>query len=335
MLDYQAYTIAAGRTEPGARERRRPHLHSNQTTSDSNVLNWKAMPHPLPKKHKPSAHSDNRRRKKFDRKKLDRKLAEEMAFCDAKGPFDVIGDVHGCLHELLELMAALGYEVNWKSGDFAVTPPKHRKLAFAGDLANRGPATPDVLRLVMKMVRAGQAYCVPGNQDVKLARALRSRTRGRVVPGVMRSLEQFAGEPAEFRAEVAKFLDGLASHYVLDDGNLVIAHAGLQERMHGSGSAKARKFALSGQNNGKLDKFGLPVRVNWAASYRGDALVVYGHTPVIEPVWLNNTVNIDTGCVYGGHLTALRYPERETVSVPAKAIYSESRRRFPANSALA
>ena len=289
------------------------------------------MPHPVTTTHQQSTLSDNRRRKK-----LDRKLAEEMAFSNAKGPFDIVGDVHGCLHELLELMAKLGYEVNWVAGEFEVTNPGNRKLAFAGDLANRGPATPNVLRLVMNMVREGQAYCVPGNQDVKLARALRSRNaRGKVVPGVMRSLEQFDGEPVEFRAEVAKFLDGLASHYVLDDGNLVIAHAGLKEHMHGSGSAKARKFALSGQNNGKMDKFGLPVRLNWAESYRGGALVVYGHTPVVEPLWLNNTVNIDTGCVYGGHLTALRYPERKIISVPAKAVYSESRRRFPPNSALA
>ena len=276
-----------------------------------------------------ATHRQTKNPGKSPRKKLDRRQAEELAFSDAKGPFDIIGDVHGCLDELLELMAALGYRVERRAGKFVVTPPEGRRLAFAGDLVNRGPATPDVLRLVMNMVRSGLAYCVPGNQDVKLARALRSRNaRGKVVGGVLLSLEQFGDEPAEFRAESARFLDGLASHYVLDDGNLVVAHAGLKERLHGSGSAKARKFALSGQNTGKIDKFGLPVRYNWAADYRGSALVVYGHTPVAEPLWINNTVNIDTGCVYGGRLTALRYPERETVSVPAKAVYSASRKRF-------
>jgi protein phosphatase len=269
------------------------------------------------------------------RSKRARKLAEEMAYSSAMGPFDIIGDVHGCLTELLDLLARLGYEVNWQAGEFVVTHPAKRKLAFAGDLANRGPATPEVLRLVMHMVGAGQAYCVPGNQDVKLARALRSRTRGKVVPGLLRSLEQFESEPAEFRAEAAKFLDGLAGHYVLDEGNLVIAHAGLKERLHGSNSAKARKFAVNGQTSSKLDRFGVPERVNWAAKYRGDALVVYGHTPVAEPVWLNNTVNIDTGCVYGGYLTALRYPECEIVSVPARAVYSKTRRRLPLNPTLA
>jgi protein phosphatase len=286
------------------------------------------MPHPLTMPHERT--TDTLR---LPQKKLDPMEAEELLFAKVRGPFDIIGDVHGCCDELLDLMTALGYQVERQTGGFAVTPPEGRKLAFAGDLANRGPATPDVLRLVMGMVRAGQAYCVPGNQDVRLARVLQGRDAQRT-KGVERSLEQLEREPEEFRAEVAKFLDGLASHYVLDDGNLVIAHAGLKERMHGSASAKARKFALRGQNTGKTDEFGLPVRYNWASDYRGKALVVYGHTPVAEPLWLNNTVNIDTGCVYGGYLTALRYPERETVLVPAKAIYCPSRKRFLPNKAL-
>jgi protein phosphatase len=268
------------------------------------------------------------------RKNDARKKAEELAFLQDPGPFDVIGDVHGCLSELLLLMSALGYRVARQAGDFKVTPPDGRKLAFVGDLANRGPATPGVLRLVIGMVRADQAICVPGNQDVALAGALKGRN-SKITQGVMRSIEQLEAEAEVFRAEVAEFLDGRAGHYVLDGGNLVVAHAGLKERLHGSGSAKARKFALSGQATGKIDAFGLPVRYNWSADYRGKALVVFGHTPVVTPVWLNNTVNIDTGCVYGGHLTALRYPERETISVPARAVYYPSRKRFLPNSALA
>ena len=82
------------------------------------------------------------------------------------------------------------------------------------------------------------------------------------------------------------------------------------------------------ETTGETDEFGLPVRYNWAADYRGKALVVYGHTPVPEPLFLNNTVNIDTGCVFGGQLTALRYPERETVSVKARQTYYEPARPF-------
>jgi protein phosphatase len=250
------------------------------------------------------------------------------------GPFDIVGDVHGCLNELLDLMAALGYRVERQRKGFAVSPPHGRKLAFVGDLVNRGPATPAVLRLVMSMVHAGNALSVPGNQDMKLVAMLKG-SLAQPTPGLARSLEQFAAEPAEFPAAVIAFFEALPNHCVLDARNLVIAHAGLPQSMQGSHSARARAFALSGETTGETDEFGLAVRCNWAADYRGKALVVFGHTPVPQPLWLNNTVNIDTGCVYGGQLTALRYPERETVSVRARAVYSASRRRFPPNQALA
>jgi protein phosphatase len=250
------------------------------------------------------------------------------------GPFDVVGDVHGCLDELLELMALLGYRAEREAERFAVTPPEGRKLVFVGDLVDRGPATPGVLRLAMDMVEAGQAFCVPGNHDMKLLRAMNGRDVQRT-HGLAESLDQLDKETAEFRERAAKFLDGLISHYVFDDGKLVVAHAGLKESMQGRGSGKVREFALYGETTGETDDFGLPVRYNWSADYRGLALVVYGHTPVADPLWLNNTVNIDTGCVYGGKLTALRYPERETVSVPARATYYESRKPFLPAEALA
>ena len=141
-------------------------------------------------------------------------------------------------------------------------------------------------------------------------------------------LHQLDPETPEFRQKVAKFLDCLVSHYVFDDGKLVVAHAGMKEEMQGRGSGKVRDFAMYGETTGETDEFGLPVRLNWAAEYRGQAMVVYGHTPVAEPEWLNRTINIDTGCVFGGRLTALRYPEREFVSVPAHHTYYEPVRPF-------
>ena len=261
---------------------------------------------------------------------------------DVHGPFDIVGDVHGCLDELLELMATLGYEVVREDAPsiarqdaaFSVVPPDGRKLVFVGDLVDRGPSTPDVLRLAMTMVDAGQAFCVPGNHDIKLVKALKGRDV-QLTHGLAESLQQLEKEPAEFRSQALKFLDDLVSHYVFDDGRLVVAHAGMKESMQGRGSAKVRDFALYGETTGETDDFGLPVRYNWSADYRGRALVVYGHTPVPEPLWLNGTVNIDTGCVFGGRLTALRYPEREIVSVPAKATYYESRKPFLPNEELA
>ena len=118
------------------------------------------------------------------------------------------------------------------------------------------------------------------------------------------------------------------SHSVLDGGKLVVAHAGMKEEMQGRGSGAVRDFALYGETTGETDEFGLPIRYNWAAEYRGKATVVYGHTPVPEPEWLNRTINIDTGCVFGGKLTALRYPEKELVSVAARATYAVPARPF-------
>jgi protein phosphatase len=236
---------------------------------------------------------------------------------DEHGPFDIIGDVHGCYDELFGLLVRLGYQ----SDGERIVPPDGRKVIFVGDLVDRGPKIPAVLKLAMSMVESGAALCVPGNHDLKLVRKLKCRDV-QVKHGLAESLEQLQGEPPDFREKVAKFLDSLVSHYVLDDGKLVVAHAGMKEEMQGRGSAKVRDFALYGETTGESDEFGLPVRLNWAAEYRGKAMVVYGHTPVPEPEWLNRTINIDTGCVFGGKLTALRYPEKELVSVPARQTYA-------------
>jgi protein phosphatase len=239
------------------------------------------------------------------------------------GPFDIIGDVHGCGDELLSLLAELGYKVDHDG----VIPPSRRKAVFLGDLVDRGPRIPQVLRLVMGMVSAGTAFCVPGNHDIKLLRKLRGKDV-KLTHGLADSVAQLDAEPPEFKNQVATFLDDLVSHYVLDDGKLVVAHAGMKEQMQGRGSGEVRSFALFGETTGETDEFGLPVRYNWAADYRGKAMVVYGHTPVAEPQWLNRTMNIDTGCVFGGRLTALRYPERELVSVPALKTYYQSAKPF-------
>ncbi|MFO0839983.1 MAG: polynucleotide kinase-phosphatase [Phycisphaerae bacterium] len=306
------------------------------------------------------------------------------------GPFDIIGDVHGCFDELSELLEKLGYEIREDSGDesahtrplaagvaagsaesaeavaadgdtapessgdrnetpasrwkparrfgYRISHPGGRKLVFLGDLVDRGPRIPHVLRLVMSAVADSVALCVPGNHDIKLMRKLVGKDV-RITHGLAESLAQLEPESAEFRAEVAEFLDSLVSHYVLDNGNLVVAHAGMKAEMQGRGSGKVREFALFGETTGETDDFGLPVRHSWAAEYRGRAMVVYGHTPTPEPEWLNRTINIDTGCVFGGRLTALRYPERELVSVAARAVYAEPAKPFapadtPAASAL-
>ena len=239
------------------------------------------------------------------------------------GPFDVIGDVHGCYVELVDLLTKLGYELS--DDGTGASHPDSRRVFFVGDLVDRGPATPAVLRLAMGMVASGDALCVPGNHEVKLMRALQGRS-ATVSHGLAESLAQLDAEPPEFRAQVVTFIDGLVSHLVLDGGNLVVAHAGLRADMQGRASGAVRSFALYGDTTGETDEFGLPVRYPWAQDYRGKATVVYGHTPVPEAAWVNRTICIDTGCVFGGKLTALRYPEKELVSVPARRVYWEPTR---------
>jgi protein phosphatase len=256
-------------------------------------------------------------------------VAREPSWTDRRdqlGPFDIVGDVHGCFEELTELLGELGWTVEAEA--HLARHPHGRTLVFLGDLVDRGPKTPDVLRLVMNMVRAGTAICVPGNHENKLVRALKGRNV-QVTHGLGETLQQLEAEPPGFSSEVTTFLDGLISHFVLDEGRLVVAHAGMREEMQGRASGAVRAFALYGETTGETDEFGFPVRYPWAQEYRGAATVVYGHTPTPDPEWVNNTICIDTGCVFGGRLTALRYPERELVSVWARRTYYEPVKPLP------
>jgi len=239
------------------------------------------------------------------------------------GPFDLIGDVHGCFEELRELLEGLGYRVD--AGSLRVQPPAGRQALFLGDLVDRGPAVVPVLRLVMGMVEAGQAWCLPGNHDDRLLRHLRGN-QVQVQHGLAQTLEQLQGEDEAFTARLTTFLEGLPSHLVLDGGALVAAHAGLRQDLQNRDSKRVRAFCLYGDPTGELDADGLPERRDWARDYSGQAAVVHGHTPVERLEWRRNTLNLDTGCVFGGALSALRWPERTLHSIPAHRAWCEPQR---------
>ncbi|WUD72651.1 polynucleotide kinase-phosphatase [Streptomyces sp. NBC_00510] len=233
------------------------------------------------------------------------------------GPFDIIGDIHGCSSELETLLGKLGYVDG--------VHPEGRTAVFVGDLVDRGPDSPGVLRRVMGMVAAGDALCVPGNHENKLGRWLKGK-KVQHTHGLAETIEQMEQEDEKapaFREQVREFIEGLVSHYVLDGGKLVVCHAGLPEKYHGRTSGRVRSHALYGDTTGETDEFGLPVRYPWAEDYRGRAAVVYGHTPVPSTSWINNTICLDTGAVFGGRMTALRWPEREIVDVPAERVWYE------------
>ncbi|TPI86457.1 polynucleotide kinase-phosphatase [Mesorhizobium sp. B2-8-9] len=265
------------------------------------------------------------------------KISRQPLWTDKRhdtGPFDIIGDVHGCADELQALLGQLGYEVVWSQDrgerTVAVTPPNGRKLVFVGDLVDRGPNTPDVLRIAMSMVAAGTAYCVQGNHERKLSRWLEGR-KVTIAHGLQQTIDQLDTQDRGLREALPAFLDDLRSHVWLDGGRLAVAHAGLKEEMIGRGSGVVREFALYGETTGEIDESGLPVRADWATAYRGKTAVVYGHTPMRSAQWVNNTLCIDTGCVFGGKLTALRWPERELVEVPAIRTWSEPARPLGAS----
>ena len=242
---------------------------------------------------------------------------------DVKGPFDIIGDLHGCADELRELLVELGYQNG--------VHPEGRRVVFVGDITDRGPKNLECFEIVYHLVTHHGALCVCGNHDAKLKKYLDGRNV-QVAHGLEKTAAELEQADQVVKEKMRGFLDSLISHYVLDEGKLVVAHGGIKEEYQGRASSRVRSFSLYGDTTGETDEFGLPVRLDWAADYRGEATVVYGHTPVPEAEWLNRTINIDTGCVFGGKLTALRYPESELVSVEAKETYAEPRRNSAAQS---
>ena len=248
---------------------------------------------------------------------------------DQTGPFDIIGDVHGCADELRLLLEQLGYSVAANAlaagGDVTITPPAGRRLIFVGDFVDRGPRSPAVLRMAMRLCATGAALAVAGNHDVRFVRLLKGLSTT-LTHGLAETKAQMEHEPEPFHADVRDFLEALPYYLWLDEGKLLVAHAGIRADMIGFQSGAVRSFCLYGETAGVTADDGLPVRYNWAARYAGDPFVVYGHTPVAAAAWQNNTVCIDTGCCYGNQLTALRWPEREIVSVPAVRAHAILRR---------
>jgi len=251
---------------------------------------------------------------RLDHRAIDRTGVERLSLPidrrDEAGPFDVIGDVHGCLSELDQLLGRLGYAPDGRH-------PKGRRLVFLGDLTDRGPASVGVLRRVLPMLAEGRALAVPGNHDLKLDRWLRGH-QVKILAGLDTTLAEWAelpdSEQRELGGAFCELLGGAPPYLWLDGGSLIVSHGGLEEELHGRVGRKVQAFCLFGKVTGRLVA-GLPERLDWAWAYRGEPAVIYGHLPVREAVWRNNTADIDLGCVFGGELCAARWPEQEFVRV--------------------
>jgi protein phosphatase len=261
------------------------------------------------------------------------KIKRVPLWCDRRndtGPFDIVGDVHGCRDELETLLNQLGYRRDEKNIYFHPAGAG-RRIIFLGDLVDRGPDSIGVLQLAMDMIEAGRAFWLPGNHDDKFYRYLKGNPV-KISHGLAETIHQLeAITESEREALVERYMRHyrhLVDHLVIDGGKLVVAHAGMKAEMQGRTGGRVRNFALYGETTGETDEFGLPVRLNWAAEYHGKALVAYGHTPTPEAEFFNNAINLDQGCVFGGKLSALRYPEREVISVPALQTYYQPAKPF-------
>jgi hypothetical protein len=277
-----------------------------------------------------SSHSAKQQRAEIDLRRVSHRFAEDRLIAhnpdvhdDTPPPFDIIGDIHGCIDELRELLRRLGWE---RAGQGeGVRHPGDRRLVFLGDLNDRGPGSMAVWKLAVDSIALGTALYVPGNHDSKLARYLMGRDV-QLTHGLAGTVQELFALPERERRKLARRIVEVVAdnppYRILDKGGLVVAHAGLEEWMVGKMSREISVFARFGEATGERTPEGFPIRRDWAANYRGAALVVYGHTPVLVPIFRNNTVNIDQGCAFGGALTALRYPERRLVSVLAEHAYA-------------
>ena len=237
------------------------------------------------------------------------------------GPFDIIGDVHGCAKELEKLLEKLGYVLKSRGPRGRRTThvhhPENRKVILVGDLVDRGPASMDVLRMAMCGEIDGTIRCVIGNHDDKFLRWLKGRDV-RVTKSLQTTIDEAEKEKPKFLDDVRHYLEHLPSHLILDKGRLIVAHAGLPQKYHGIESRASRVFAMYGETTGQTDDLGFPIRRDWARNYRGDATVVHGHVAEKKVRHVNNVWCLDTGCVYGHKLTALRWPEADIVQIKAK-----------------
>ena len=233
---------------------------------------------------------------------------------------DIIGDIHGCFHEFHELTQQLGYQ--W-TNHIPVHPDK-RKLAFVGDLTDRGPESIKVIKTVHELIKKDLAYYVPGNHCNKLYRFFLGN-KVQITHGLETTVAEYEAldrkEQQKIRRSFMQLYENAPLYKILDDGKLVMAHAGISEELIGKQNSRVKTFVLYGDITGEKHDDGSPVRKDWALDYKGDRFIVYGHTPVREVRKVGKTYNIDTGAVFGGKLSSLRYPEFEIISVPSTMPY--------------
>lgn len=241
---------------------------------------------------------------------------------------DIIGDIHACFDEFLEMLEKLGYR---KGGDHLYRHPEGRTLISLGDVMSRGPQSIASMEFFLKHVNAGLAFMTDSNHGWKIARWLDGRKvqlkhGDELVEQEFLAYEQQHGtkKAKQLKSELKHLLMNAPSHYILQENNvdkIVCTHAGIKDEFIGRETSRIKDFCRYGDVAG-TDENGKPIRRDWFLNHKGELLIIWGHDPKPEPMIVNNTINIDQGLVFGGKLTTYRYPENEFVFVDAKQNYS-------------
>ncbi|WP_342471744.1 AAA family ATPase [Metasolibacillus sp. FSL H7-0170] len=240
---------------------------------------------------------------------------------------DIIGDIHGCYDEMMALIKKLGYiEENG-----LYKHPEGRKLISVGDIMSRGPKSLATMQFWLRQIESGLSYMTDSNHGWKIARWLDGKSvqlahGDEMVEQEMQHFEQQHGanDTAQLKERLAKMLLHAPSHYIILEngiGKAIVTHAGIKDHYIGKNSPRIRDFCRYGDVIGTSDT-GRPIRADWYTNHQTSELIIWGHEPKLKPLKINNTINIDQGVVFGGQLTALRYPEGTLEAVDAYENYA-------------
>lgn len=244
---------------------------------------------------------------------------------------DIIGDIHACYEEFIELIEKLGYK---KNKDDLYLHPQGRKILSLGDIMSRGPESLKTMMFFLNHIENGQAYMTDSNHGWKIARWLDGR-KVQLKHGDEKVEEEFIKYEIQFgvvktnelKQKIKELLMKAPSHYILMENGVdtvVCTHAGIKDEYIGKETPKIKNFCRYGDVEG-MDETGKPIRKDWFSHHNNKLLIIWGHDPKPEPFVFNNTINIDQGVVFGGKLTAFRYPEREFIFLDATKDYSDKK----------
>lgn len=217
---------------------------------------------------------------------------------DAMGRTIVVGDIHGCFDEFTDLLDLL----NLKPDD---------RLIAVGDLITKGPKNREVLDLLMSDPRLTS---VVGNHD----RLIRQKLRGEPVglnKDQRRVLKELGPNPDAYES----FLRSLP--FTIDLGSHLVVHAGIRPGVDLDKQMASDMTEIRTMGADPPQRRGLP----WYSVYRGPRMILFGHWPAKRPRRAPYAIGLDTGCVYGGNLTAFVVDTEEFVSVPAREKYAGKR----------